>query len=201
MRPTAQEDRRLLSKCLAGDRGAWEKFVTRFSGLVYISVRDTLSSRGTFFSREDFEDLHNTVFLHLFENNCRKLSQYQGRNGCSPASWLRVVTVRMALNYVRDRGVHKALREDSQESFENLSDQDREVLGPLALMEKAERQQALQDAMEFLSPRDRLFMKLHFEDGLVIEEVAEALSISIQNAYTVKHRAVQRLRSYLIHKK
>jgi len=103
VRPTAREDRRLLSKCLAGDRGAWEKFVTRFSGLVYISVRDTLSSRGTFFSREDFEDLHNTVFLHLFENNCRKLSQYQGRNGCSPASWLRVVTVRMALNYVRDR--------------------------------------------------------------------------------------------------
>ena len=74
---------------------------------------------------------------------------------------------------------------------------DWETLGPLALMEQAERQQAIHDAMQILSPRDRLFIKLHFEDGLSLEEVAEALNISIQNVYTVKHRAVQRLRSHL----
>ena len=201
MRPTARQDKRLLSQCLTGDRDAWEKFVTRFSGLVYYSVRNALSTRGDSFDREDLEDLHNTVFLRLFENNCRKLRQYQGKNGCSPASWLRVVTVRMVLNHVRDRAVHKALRQNGPEPFENLSDQDREALGPLALMEQAERQQALQKAMNLLSARDRLFMKLYYDDGLVLEEVAATLSISIQNAYTVKHRTIQRLRSHLNNEK
>ena len=94
MRPAALDDRRLLSRCLEGNREAWEKFVTRFSGLVYKSVKDTLSTKGVSFNREDIEDLHNSLFLRLFENSCKKLRQYQGKNGCSPASWLRVVTVR-----------------------------------------------------------------------------------------------------------
>ncbi len=197
MKTSVQEDRRLLSRCLDGDREASELFVRRFSGLIYHSVRHTLAAKGIPFSSEDLEDLHNTIFLHLFENRGRKLSQYQGKNGCSLASWLRVVAVRIVLNYIRDSGSYKAFRQEKQAPFENLSVQDKEALGPLALMEQAERRRLLQSAIQLLSPRDRLFMKLYFEDGLVIEEVAAALRISVQNAYTVKHRAVQRLRSHL----
>ena len=51
---------------------------------------------------------------------------------------------------------------------------------------------------EGLAPRDRLFMKLHIDQGLPVEEVAEALQISVPNAYVVKHRAVERLRTYLV---
>jgi RNA polymerase sigma-70 factor (ECF subfamily) len=197
MTDSLQEDLRLLSACLAGDRGAWERFVRRFSGLIYYSVRYALTSKGISFSPEDLEDLHNAVFLHLFENRCRKLSQYQGKNGCSLASWLRVVAVRRVLNHIRDGNIQVALPQGKQVPFENLSDQDREELGPLALMEQAEHGRLIQDAIQLLSPRDRLFIRLYFEDGLGLEEVAAALRISIQNAYTVKHRAVQRLRSHL----
>ena len=41
-------------------------------------------------------------------------------------------------------------------------------------------------------------MKLHIDQGLPVEEVAEALQISVPNAYVVKHRAVERLRTYLV---
>lgn len=197
MKTSVKEDRRLISRCLDGDREASGLFVRRFSGLIYHSVRHTLTAKGIPFSSEDLEDLHNTIFLYLFENRGRKLSQYQGKNGCSPASWLRVVAVRIVLNYIRDSCSYKAFRQEKQAPFENLSVQDKEALGPLALMEQAERRRLLQSAIQLLSPRDRLFMRLYFEDGLVIEEVAAALRISVQNAYTVKHRAVQRLRSHL----
>jgi len=192
-----QDDRCLLARCLNGEREASELFVRRFSGLIYHCVQRTLAAKGIPFSNQDLEDLHNTIFLYLFENRCRKLGQYQGKNGCSPASWLRVVAVRIVLNHLRDNRAHGALRQDEQAPFENLSDQDRDALGPLALMEQAERLRLLQGAIQRLSPRDRLFMRLYFEDGLGLEEVASALGISVQNAYTVKRRAVERIRSHL----
>ena len=200
MKHSVHEDRHLLSRCLDGDREAAELFVRRFSDLIYHAVRHTLTSKDVPFSKENIEDLHNTIFLHLFENRCRKLSQYQGKNGASLASWLKVVSVRTVLNHMRG-SAHRTLWQDRQISFENLSDQDREALGPLASMEKTEQRRLLQSAIQRLSPRHRLFMRLFFEEGLQIEEVAESLGISIQNAYTVKHRAVQKLKSYLNMKK
>ena len=192
-----QEERRLLSKCLDEDREASEVFVRRFSGLVYHSVRQTLVAKGIPFSREDIEDLHNTIFLNLFENRGRKLSQYQGKNGCSLASWLRVVAVRTVLNRLRHKGFDGAMRLGKRIPFEDLSHKDREDLGPLALMERAEQKRFIHEAIQFLAPRDRLFIQLFFEEGLSIEEVAGSLGISLQNAYTVKHRAVQRLGLHL----
>ncbi len=197
MKNSVHEDRHLLSRCLDGDREASELFVRRFSGLIYHSVRHTLAAKDIPFSSEDLEDLHNTIFLHLFENRGRKLSQYQGKNGASLASWLRVVSVRTVLNHIRASAAHGAPWQNRQISFENLSDQGKAALGPLASMEKKERRRLLQGAIQLLSPRDRLFMRLFFEEGLSIEEVAESLGISLENAYTVKHRAVQRLRSHL----
>ncbi|MCF8145703.1 MAG: sigma-70 family RNA polymerase sigma factor [Deltaproteobacteria bacterium] len=197
MTDSLQKDLRLLSRCLDGDREASELFVRRFSGLIYYAVRYVLTSKCISFGPEDLEDLHNSVFLDLFENKGRKLSQYHGKNGCSLASWLRVVAVRRVLNHIRDGHMHTDLPQEKQVPFENFSSHDREELGPLALMEQAERGRLVRDAVQFLSPRDRLFMKLYFEDGLALEEVADTLRISIQNAYTIKHRAVQRLRSHL----
>jgi len=198
MRPPLGEDRQLLSKCLSGDRGAWETVVRRFSNLVYQTVRSTFISKQTPFSRQDLEDLHNTVFLGLFEQGCAKLKLYQGRNGCTLASWIRIVTVRTVLNHLRKKGADGPLWEKKKTPVEELSWLKGEDQGALALMESAEQEKLVHEGMESLAPRDRLFMKLHIDQGLPVEKVAEALQISVQNAYVVKHRAVERLRTYLV---
>ena len=198
MRPPLGEDRQLLSKCLSGDRGAWETVVRRFSNLVYQTVRSTFISKQTPFSRQDIEDLHNTVFLELFEQGCAKLKLYQGRNGCTLASWIRIVTVRTILNHLRKKGVDGPLWEKKKTPVEGLSWLKGEDQGPLALMESAEQEKLVHEGIKSLAPRDRLFMKLHIDQGLPVEEVAEALQISVPNAYVVKHRAVERLRTYLV---
>jgi len=198
MRPPLGEDRQLLSKCLSGDRGAWETVVRRFSNLVYQTVRSTFISKQTPFSRQDLEDLHNTVFLGLFEQGCAKLKLYQGRNGCTLASWIRIVTVRTVLNHLRKKGADGPLWEKKKTPVEELSWLKGEDQGALALMESAEQEKLVHEGMESLAPRDRLFMKLHIDQGLPVEEVAEVLQISVQNAYVVKHRAVERLRTYLV---
>jgi RNA polymerase sigma-70 factor, ECF subfamily len=198
MTPSFEEDRQLISKCISGDRGAWETLVRRFSNLVYQAVRSTFVAKQAPFSRQDLEDLHNTVFLGLFDQGCAKLKLYQGRNGCTPASWIRIVTVRTVLNHLRKKGVDGPFWEKKRTPVEELPWLKGEDQGPLALMESAEQEKLVHEGMESLAPRDRLFMKLHVDQGLPVEEVAEALQISVQNAYVVKHRAVERLRTYLV---
>ena len=198
MKSSFEEDRQLIAKCLSGDRGAWETLVRRFSNLVYQTVRSTFLIKQIPFNKQDLEDLHNTVFLRFFEQGCAKLKLYQGRNGCTLASWIRIVTVRIVLNHLRKKGVDGPLWEKKKTPVEELSWLRGEDQGPLALMESAEQEKLVHEGMESLAPRDRLFMKLHVDQGLAVEEVADAMQISVQNAYVVKHRAVERLKSYLV---
>jgi len=83
-------------------------------------------------------------------------------------------------------------------SIDELSHLQGENEDPRALIEGTEQECLVQEGLERLAPRDRLFMKLHFDQGLPIGEVAQAMQISTENAYTVKHRAVQRLRSFIL---
>jgi RNA polymerase sigma factor (sigma-70 family) len=203
MTPSFEEDRQLILKCLSGDRNALETLVRRFSNLVYHTVRSTFIAKHAPFNAQDLEDLHNTVFLGLFEGNCAKLRSYQGRNGCSPASWIRIVTVRMVLNHLRKKGVDSAFGKNIKTNIDDLFWLPADVQEPLALMEAAERRKLVHEAMESLAPRDRLFSRLHFEQGLPLEQVAEVLGISVNNASVLKNRIIEKLKeklkAYLVH--
>jgi RNA polymerase sigma factor (sigma-70 family) len=192
-----EQDRQLLSKCISGDRNASEILVRRFSDLIYKSVQCTLLTKHVSFSSEDLEDFHNTVFLQLFEQRCKKLRQYEGKNGCSLASWIRLVAVRIVLNHLRKRGMDAMLWQKKRVALEDIAELRGEEMEPGSSMAAAEQERLVRDGIQSLPPRDRLFMKLHFDEGLPVEEVAAAMQITVQNAYTVKHRAIQRLKSYV----
>jgi RNA polymerase sigma factor (sigma-70 family) len=189
------KDRRLLEQCISGDRGAGEAFVRKFSDLVYRSIQYTLTVKHIRFSHNDLEDLHNTVFLKLFEDNCKKLRQYRGKNGCSLANWIRIVTTRIVLNHIRKKGVDSIAWQTKRFSLDELPELKGADDGPWAQMEKTERERLIKTGIKELPPRDRLFLVLHFEKGLTIKEVAKTMQLSIDNAHTIKHRAIQKLKS------
>jgi len=191
------QDLQLLSRCFTGDQKASARVVRRFSGLIYHSVQHTLLVKNIAFIRQDVEDLHNTVFLQLFENNCKKLRQYRGKNGCSLATWIKVVTVRIVLNHIRKKGFDAMSGRKNQMAFDDLPDLKANTPEGWTLIERSEQKRLIQDGIRTLSPRDRLFVKLHFDRGLPEAEVAEIMQLSVQNIYTVKHRAIQRLKSHV----
>ncbi|MBN1842464.1 MAG: sigma-70 family RNA polymerase sigma factor [Deltaproteobacteria bacterium] len=197
MNYSSAEDHRLLFKCLSGDRTASETLVRRFSELVYGSVQYTLMAKDVSFNRQDLEDLHNTVFLRLFEQGCKKLRQYQGKNGCSLASWIRVIAVRTVLDHLRKNGVDAMVWQKKRIPLEELPELKADDIEFKAQYEKAEQGRLLRVGVQRLPPRDRLFMKLHFDHGLSAAEVAEAMQLSIGNVYTIKHRVIQRLKSHV----
>ena len=194
MNPSMDEDQGLLSRCISGDRRASESFVQRFSDLVYRSIQQTLILKQVPYTPQDLEDLHNTVFLQLFEEKCKKLRQYQGKNGCSVASWVRLIAVRIVLNHLRKRGVDSIAWQGKRIPLDELSELTGEQVEPWRIMEKEQLEHLLQNGITNLPPRDRLFMKLHFEKGLSMEQVADAMHLSIQNGYVLKHRAIERLK-------
>ena len=195
MNTVSHNDRHLLEGCISGARGAGESFVRKFSDPVYRTVQYTLTVKHVRFSRNDLEDLHNTVFLKLLENNCKKLRQYRGEKGCSLASWIKIVTTRIVLNELRKKGVDALAWQTKRFSLDELPELKGAENGPWAQMEKTEQDRLIKAGIKELPPRDRLFLVLHFEKGMTIKEVAKTMQLSIGNAHTVKHRAIRKLKS------
>jgi RNA polymerase sigma factor (sigma-70 family) len=194
---SVKEDRRLLSRCFSGNRKAAETLVRRFSDLVYGAVQYTLMNKQVSFNKYDLEDLHNTIFLRLFENECKRLRQYQGKNGCSLRSWIRMVAVRTVLEHLRKNGLDSMVWQKKLVPIEQAFGIKHDEIEPWAAMNKEKQGHLLQDGIQSLSSRYKLFMKLYFEQGLSIAQVAEIMQISIEHAYTVKHRAIQKLKLYV----
>jgi len=105
MKPSFEEERQAISKCIFRDRGAWEILVRRFSNLAYQTVRSMFLARQAPFSTKNLEAPHKMVFQGVFGQDCIKLKVYQGRSGCTPASWIRMVTVRTVLHHLRKKRV------------------------------------------------------------------------------------------------
>jgi RNA polymerase sigma factor (sigma-70 family) len=192
-----KEDLELLARCLAGNKKASENLVRRFSNLVYQSVQYTLMVKHVSFNRHDLEDLHNTVFLKLFEQDRRKLRQYQGKRGCSVATWIKTIAVRTVLDHLRKKGVDAITFQKDRVPLEKLPELKADWIEFGAEPEKMEQNYLVQAGMKRLSPRERLFMKLHFDQGLSMAEVAEIMQLSIGNIYTIKYRAIQKIKSHV----
>jgi RNA polymerase sigma-70 factor (ECF subfamily) len=195
MKRTLGEDRDLLAECFAGDREAADTLVRRFSSLVYRAIQHTLIVRQVSFTKEDLEDFHNTVFLRLFEKGCKRLKQYQGRNGCSLATWIRLITVRSVLDHLRKKGVDSIACRNAQVALDEVYGLKGDECNGLTLLEREEKVRLLSQGIQKLPARDRLLLKLHFHQGLSVEEIAGAMQITIENVYVVKHRAIQRLKA------
>ena len=192
-----KEDRELLARCLTGNNKASETLVRRFSNLVYQSVQYTLMVKHVSFNSHDLEDLHNTVFLRLFEQDCRKLRQYQGKRGCSVATWIKTIAVRTVLDHLRKKGVDAITFQKNHVPLEKLPELKANWVEFGAEPENVEQKHLVQAGMKILSPRERLFMKLHFDQGLSMAEVAEIMQLSIGNIYTIKYRAIQKIKSHV----
>lgn len=196
----SNSDQRLLSGCFSGDPAMIETFVRQYSELIYSTIQRVFQTKHIQYINEDLEDLHNTVFLQLFDNRCKKLKQYKGLNGCSLATWINVVTVRIVLNQLRKKG-HDALNwQKKRISIEEMSEIIGNNPGPLDLIDEAEKAKLIKQWTESLPYRDRLFLKIYMEADFSLERTAKIMEITPGNAYTIKHRAIKKLKAFVIAK-
>ncbi len=187
----------LIDSLMTGDQATWSQFVAEHSKLVYSAIHSTLIQSHFRVPDEDVEDLHYRVFESLIQNDYRKLRQFEGRHGCTLASWVRVIAVRKTIDLMRSKTPldlpQTRLSEDSHESVTI------DIPDPSSVVESVmakEEEQILADLVSRLTPRERLVISL-YADGKRAEEIAELLRISTANVYVLKHRAAEQLKAWM----
>ena len=178
----------LLGACLDGEKSAWDGFVQQYSGLVYYTIKKTLSHYHVEPYDSIVEDLFQEFFLTLIGDDFRKLRQFRGERGSSLASWLRVVISRQTIDFLRRRKVLTSSATEIHSS--NHAD-------PSDSLVHQEEERLLSQTLEALAPSDRLFVELYFYQSLPPEEIAKILRVSTSAVYTKKSRILAKLRESL----
>ncbi len=162
----------LVRRCVAGDAAAWEELVQRFHRRVYnLCYRFTGSA-------DDSEDLTQEVFIKMY----RTLKTYEVERGAF-LTWMATLSRNLLVDHFRkskgDRLTNSLdAAPDSEEDSFTLADhlQDKR-LGPDAHLQSRETQQAIQHALQKLSPELREAVILRDLQDLDYREIAQALKV------------------------
>lgn len=179
---------RLLAASDPAARDAsWSDFVSSYSKLVLHVARSAGGDQDTAMDRYAY------ILEQLQHDDFRRLRTYVADGRSAFSTWLVVVAQRMCLDHRRQRyGRQRSTEEQPAEEerrarrrlvdlisaevdLDTLADQrggDSESDVRLADMHRA-----LASALAVLEPRDRLLIKLRFEDGLPMPEVAQQLGL------------------------
>ncbi len=187
------DDLEFVQGCLKGDKQSWNEFLPRYSRLIYNYIYSVLSVKGYSLTEEQVEDVFQEIFCSLIKDNYKKLATYQGKNGCSLASWLRQVTINFTVSYLRKL---KPMVSIDAETEEGLSLKD--ILKDLSadaveFLSDQDRRKALRECVDSLESAEQYFMELFLNQGLNLEQIREHLKINRGAVDMRKSRIFQKL--------
>ena len=184
---------RLLAAASGPDADqAWAEFLTGYSPLL-LRIASAFSP-----GYDGALDRYTFMLDELRRNDCRRLRAYAADGRGRFSTWLTVVARRLCLDqfrqqYGRLRGTDRVHGEtcpshsvrrrlsDLSGPVEDLSRlPDLTLRDPGEVVDERDRQAALRRALNELSPRDQLLLRLRFEQGLTAREIAPLLGLASQ---------------------
>lgn len=155
------EDFYLACSCALGIAGAIEAFEARWMPEVPLFLTGIERDPAV------IDEVKQLLREKLFVGEEKKIAQYSGRG--SLGSWLRVVTLRIASN--RRRG-----EKNHEEIGEEISSLDPELKIIQAKYRKP-FDAALRSAFASLTAKERTLFRMHFVDGLSLDEMGRVFSV------------------------
>jgi RNA polymerase sigma factor (sigma-70 family) len=174
----------LLPGCLAGDPGAWADFTASSARLVRAAVGKVV---GRGMPGLDPDDLVQDVYIRLVRDDLALLRRFDpGRARLS--TWITLVARSVAIDAARRRRLPTTALGDAAAAVTAPepaapADPDRMRLGPDV-------------PMHLLSERQRLVVRLLFEDDRSVPETAAILGVDEQTVRSTKHKALTKLRTH-----
>jgi len=185
------EDDELIRAAQKGDRSAFDSLVRRYDRSV---LRLALHMLG---NEQDAQDVHQEAFIKAY----RHLSNF--RFECSFYTWLYRIVTNLCLDQLRRR---KSRREDpstvmdasgeEMDLMANLTD-GRASANPARELERKTMGEAIKDALDQLTPRERTVFELKHYQGLKLRTIGEMLSTTEETAKNTLFRATRKLRARL----
>ncbi|HEY7547290.1 MAG TPA: sigma-70 family RNA polymerase sigma factor [Blastocatellia bacterium] len=211
----------LLARCISQpvDEAAWGEFVRRFHPTIRSSVMRTFHrmARGEMdrrpqFTDEHSEDLVQSVYAKLVEDDMRALRQFEGSHDDSIYQYLVMISVNVVRDLFRETKAQKRpkisysldqLLEDGEGSLldEVISGLDGLPMSRSNSAFTAEEiEKALNKAVRDKNrDRDLLIFQLRFYQGMKLDEIARVLGPEITSAKigAILNRIIKRLKSSL----
>jgi RNA polymerase sigma-70 factor (ECF subfamily) len=181
------DDHRLVEACRAGQTEAFGVLVQRYQERLY-QVLVHLSG-----SAEDARDVLQDTFLRAYE----KLDQFHGNS--SFYTWVYRIGVNLALSGHRRRRAKplpRRIGEHGGDRVDQAADESADA-DPTYPLERAEREQIVEAALNQLGPEHRAVVILKDFDGRRYEEIGLILNVPIGTVRSRLHRARCELRERL----
>ena len=193
-----RREQQLVTRCIKGDKGAWDEFVDRYKNLIYSAIIRTFHFVGYKNVEEAADDLFQSVFASLLKSNCAKLCSFKWKNGCSLASWLHIIAKNITFDYIR-----KFLSREKVMAFLTKgSKNEKDIFGGkksadqsfLENLEHEEMVNLLERALKELPKEDVYLVELIYLRELPHKRAAKILGKSVDALYMQKKRAVEKLK-------
>lgn len=187
------DDLGFVQSCIKGSKQSWSEFLLRYSRLIYNYIYSVFTIKGRVASPELIEDIFQEIFHELIKDNCRKLSTYQSKNGCSLASWLRQVTINFTIDYLRKIKPAVSIDAENEDGF-SLKDTLKDLsAGAKEIFNDLHKREALQECIGLLEPDEQFFLELLLNQKLSLEEIKDCFKINRGAADMRKSRILQKL--------
>jgi len=181
------QEQALLERIRSGDQTGFEQLVKLHSGKVIGLARRLVGHH------EDAEELAQEAFLRLH----RALPEFRGDSLVS--TWLYRTTSRLAIDHLRRERLKRRLfffrfSNDDPDPVDLACDP---TTDPRRQAQSREAMGQLRQALNRLSPRQRVIFTLRHYEGLPLQEIASHLGLETGTVKAHLHRAVTTLRQEL----
>ena len=179
-------DNELIIKAQNGDSMAFEELIYRYDKMVLrIAIKFTGDS-------DDAKDVYQEVFIRVF----KALSGFQFKSEFS--TWLFRITSNTCISFKRkyNRTKYVSLNDDN-DSSDIATIPENSDLSPDNLAVKSEFGNMINEALDTLSPNQKMSFLLKHYEGYKIREIAEIMSCKEGTIKKYLFEAVRRLRMKL----
>jgi RNA polymerase sigma-70 factor (ECF subfamily) len=185
------DDTLLVREAQRGNRTAFEELVRHYDQAV---LRLAMHLTG---SQHEAQDIYQEAFLKAYKNIGRF------RFECSFYTWIYRIVTNLCLDNIRKKQVRKEdapVATDSEgEQFDLLAQvaDGRSGANPERDLMRRELGKRISQALEKLTPRERMVFELKHYQGLKLRTVGEMLNTTEETAKNTLFRATQKLRGAL----
>ena len=185
------DDSALIREAQRGNRPAFEELVRQYDQAVLRLALNLMRSE------QDAQDIYQEAFLKAYRN----VGSF--RFECSFYTWIYRIVVNLCLDQLRKKNVRKESSNVGVDSggeeysvLDRVSD-DRSGANPERDLMRRELGKKISQALEKLTPRERMVFELKHYHGLKLRTIGEMLETTEDTAKNTLFRATQKLRTSL----
>jgi RNA polymerase sigma-70 factor (ECF subfamily) len=188
--PADWTDRELLRHVLRSEARGWAELVRRYRPLIYRCITKVTLKYAPTLGAADLDEIYADVMMQLVRDDMHKLRIYNPSRGTKLGSWIGMLSVNAAYDFLRSAG-RRPLLDKVDGAIDPHEECDRT---PLDQLIEKERWEHLNGLLSEFTEKDRTFVELYYQRGMEADEIAAEMQISLKTVYSKKHK----IRAHLV---